>query len=106
MSSTLNHVRRPQPYHATWVFIKCVFGDKDLDMQLSNPLHLRAVLEDKRFLESRIVFLHPSYQFSTESSYLPSVYSYVNISQLNGSNHVHSLNLRWREKELRSAANG
>ncbi|OIW01572.1 hypothetical protein TanjilG_21152 [Lupinus angustifolius] len=33
------------------------FGDKDLDMRLSNPLHLRAVLEDKRYSKSRIVYL-------------------------------------------------
>ncbi|KAL6141892.1 hypothetical protein ACLB2K_060178 [Fragaria x ananassa] len=28
------------------------FGDKDLDLRLSNPLHLREVLEDKRFSKS------------------------------------------------------
>ncbi|CAJ1968859.1 unnamed protein product [Sphenostylis stenocarpa] len=50
------------------------FGDKDLDMRLSNPLHLRAVLEDKRYLKSRIVLLHASYPFSREASYLASVY--------------------------------
>ncbi|XLU82982.1 hypothetical protein S245_006402 [Arachis hypogaea] len=53
------------------------FGDKDLDMRLSNPLHLRAVLEDKRFLKSRIVILHASYPFSREASYLASVYSQI-----------------------------
>ncbi|MED6156349.1 hypothetical protein PIB30_013623 [Stylosanthes scabra] len=53
------------------------FGDKDLDMRLSNPLHLRAVLEDKRFLKSRIVLLHASYPFSREASYLASVYSQI-----------------------------
>ncbi|WVY99047.1 hypothetical protein V8G54_031198 [Vigna mungo] len=50
------------------------FGDKDLDLRLSNPLHLRAVLEDKRYSKSRIVFLHASYPFSREASYLASVY--------------------------------
>ncbi|KAK7277449.1 hypothetical protein RJT34_22462 [Clitoria ternatea] len=53
------------------------FGDKDLDMRLSNPLHLRAVLEDKRYSKSRIVLLHSSYPFSREASYLASVYSQV-----------------------------
>ncbi|XP_019461605.1 PREDICTED: protein fluG [Lupinus angustifolius] len=53
------------------------FGDKDLDMRLSNPLHLRAVLEDKRYSKSRIVLLHASYPFSREASYLASVYSQV-----------------------------
>ncbi|XP_062001966.1 protein fluG-like [Rosa rugosa] len=53
------------------------FGDKDLDLRLSNPLHLRAVLEDKRFSKSRIVLLHASYPFSKEASYLASVYPQV-----------------------------
>ncbi|XP_052731004.1 protein fluG [Vigna angularis] len=53
------------------------FGDKDLDMRLSNPLHLRAVLEDKRYSKSRIVLLHASYPFSREASYVASVYSQV-----------------------------
>ncbi|CAL5401601.1 unnamed protein product [Camellia sinensis] len=29
--------------------MKGSFGDKDLDLRLSNPLHLRTLLEDKRF---------------------------------------------------------
>ncbi|CAL5207301.1 unnamed protein product [Lathyrus oleraceus] len=53
------------------------FGDKDLDMRLSNPLHLRSVFEDKRYSKSRIVLLHASYPFSREASYLASVYSQV-----------------------------
>ncbi|KAJ4705017.1 Glutamate-ammonia ligase-like protein [Melia azedarach] len=53
------------------------FGDKDLDLRLANPLHLRAVLEDKRFSKCRIVLLHASYPFSKEASYLASVYQQV-----------------------------
>ncbi|PON48998.1 Glutamine synthetase, type III [Parasponia andersonii] len=53
------------------------FGDTDLDMRLSNPLHLRDVLEDKRFSKCRIVLLHASYPFSKEASHLASVYSQV-----------------------------
>ncbi|KAL6987312.1 glutamine synthetase [Sarracenia purpurea var. burkii] len=53
------------------------FGDNDLDLRLSNPLHLRAVLEDKRFSKCRIVLLHAAYPFSKEASYLASVYSQV-----------------------------
>lgn len=53
------------------------FGDKDLDMRLSNPLHLRTLLEDKRFSKCRIVLLHASYPFSKEASYLASVYPQV-----------------------------
>ncbi|KAG0486133.1 hypothetical protein HPP92_008228 [Vanilla planifolia] len=51
------------------------FGDKDLRM--CNPLHLRSVLEDKRFSDCRIVLLHASYPFSKEASYLASVYPQV-----------------------------
>lgn len=53
------------------------FGDKDLDLRLSNPLHLRTVLEDNRFFKCQIVLLHASYPFSKEASYLASVYSQV-----------------------------
>nr|GMD44510.1 protein fluG [Ipomoea batatas] len=53
------------------------FGDKDLDLRLSNPLHLRNLLEDKRFSKCRIVLLHASYPFSKEASYLASVYPQV-----------------------------
>lgn len=53
------------------------FGDRDLDLRLANPLHLRNLLEDKRFGKSRIVLLHASYPFSKEASYLSSVYPQV-----------------------------
>ncbi|KAG8648598.1 hypothetical protein MANES_08G013700v8 [Manihot esculenta] len=53
------------------------FGDKDLDLRLSNPLHLRMLLEDERFSNCRIVLLHASYPFSKEASYLASVYPQV-----------------------------
>ncbi|KAL2323182.1 hypothetical protein Fmac_027561 [Flemingia macrophylla] len=63
------------------------FGDRDLDLRLSNPLLLRAVLEDKRYSKSRIVLLHASYPFSREASYLASVYSQANILELSGLVH-------------------
>ncbi|MBA0746913.1 hypothetical protein Gogos_009386, partial [Gossypium gossypioides] len=53
------------------------FGDRDLDLQLANPLHLRTLLEDKRFSRCRIVLLHASYPFSKEASYLASIYPQV-----------------------------
>ncbi|KAL5546053.1 hypothetical protein UlMin_005740, partial [Ulmus minor] len=53
------------------------FGDKHLDMRLANPLHLRDVLEEKRFSKCRLVLLHASYPFSKEASYLASVYTQV-----------------------------
>lgn len=63
-----------------WTFLSVIsFGDKDLDMRLSNPLHLRSVLEDARYSKSRIVLLHASYPFSREASYLASVYPQANI---------------------------
>ncbi|CAN0926201.1 Protein fluG [Linum grandiflorum] len=53
------------------------FGDRDLDLRLSNPLHLRAVLEDERFSGCRLVILHASYPFSREASHLASIYPQV-----------------------------
>ncbi|KFK34567.1 hypothetical protein AALP_AA5G162400, partial [Arabis alpina] len=53
------------------------FGDRDLDLRLSNPLYLRNLLEDKRFAKCRIVLLHASYPFSKEASFLSSVYPQV-----------------------------
>ncbi|XP_022888646.1 protein fluG isoform X2 [Olea europaea var. sylvestris] len=53
------------------------FGDKDLDLRLANPLHLRSLLEDSRFSKCRVVLLHASYPFSREASYLASVYPQV-----------------------------
>eukprot|EP00850_Spirogloea_muscicola_P001135 SM000004S15005 [mRNA] locus=s4:709686:715436:+ [translate_table: standard] len=55
------------------------FGDKDLDLRLANPLHLRAVLEHPSFETSRIVLLHASYPFAREAGYLASVYSQVYV---------------------------
>ena len=56
------------------MIIDISFGDKDLDLRLTNPLHLRDVLGDKRFSKSRLVLLHASYPFTKEASYLASVY--------------------------------
>ncbi|KAK4765798.1 hypothetical protein SAY87_007440 [Trapa incisa] len=55
------------------------FGDKGVDLRLANPLHLRAILEDKRFDKCRIVLLHASYPFCKEASYLASVYHQVHL---------------------------
>ena len=43
------------------------FGDRDLDLRLANPLHLRTLLEDKGFSKCRIVLLHAFYPFSKEA---------------------------------------
>lgn len=53
------------------------FGDKDLQLELANPLHLRAVLESPSFANARLVLLHGSYPFMREASYLASVYPQV-----------------------------
>lgn len=53
------------------------FGDPDLDLQLANPLHLRALFEDRRFRNVPIVLLHASYPYTREAGYLASVYPQV-----------------------------
>ncbi|RZB85938.1 Protein fluG isoform K [Glycine soja] len=53
------------------------FGDRLLDLRKTNPLHLRSVLEDKRYSKCRFVLLHASHPYSKEASYLASVYSQV-----------------------------
>jgi len=55
------------------------FGDPDLDLRTANPLHLRSLLEDKRFRRVPIVLLHASYPFARESGYLASVYPQVHL---------------------------
>ncbi|NES07133.1 MAG: amidohydrolase family protein [Okeania sp. SIO2F4] len=54
-------------------------GDPDLDLRLSNPLHLRFLLEDNRFRNAAIVLLHASYPYTREAGYLASVYPNVYI---------------------------
>ncbi|MDJ0617618.1 MAG: amidohydrolase family protein [Calothrix sp. MO_192.B10] len=55
------------------------FGDRDLDLRQSNPLHLRFLLEDNRFDNAPIVLLHASYPYTREAGYLASVYANVYI---------------------------
>ena len=56
------------------------FGDRDLDLRLADPLHLRPLLE--RGLEARLVLLHASYPYTRHAAYLASVYPnvYVDLS--------------------------
>ncbi|MDJ0556408.1 MAG: amidohydrolase family protein [Microcoleaceae cyanobacterium MO_207.B10] len=56
------------------------FGDPDLDLRLSNPLHLRQILEDERFRNAPIVLLHASYPYTSEAGYLASIYPNVYVS--------------------------
>ncbi|PQO46804.1 amidohydrolase family protein [Blastopirellula marina] len=53
------------------------FGDPDLDLRLANPLHLRPLLEDRRYRDAPFVLLHASYPFAREAGYLASVYPHV-----------------------------
>jgi predicted TIM-barrel fold metal-dependent hydrolase len=53
------------------------FGDRDLDLRLADPLHLRPVLEEKQWRRAPIVLLHASYPFVKEAGYLASVYPQV-----------------------------
>jgi hypothetical protein len=50
------------------------FGDPDLDLRLSNPLHLRALLEEVSG-ETNIVLLHAGYPFLRETAYLAGIYA-------------------------------
>jgi uncharacterized protein len=58
------------------------FGDRDLDLRLANPLHLRPLLEAGRLGRSPLVLLHASYPYTREAAYLASVYPnlYVDLS--------------------------
>lgn len=49
------------------------YGDPDLDLRLANPLHLRAIFEEPRFKNLKVVMLH-CYPFVREAGYLASVY--------------------------------
>jgi uncharacterized protein len=49
------------------------YGDPDLDMRLANPLHLRAILENKTLRGLKVVMLH-CYPFMREAGYLAAVY--------------------------------
>ena len=58
------------------------FGDSDLDLRLSNPLHLRPLLEDEVCDGASVVLLHAGYPFVREAGYLVSLYAnvYVGLS--------------------------
>ncbi len=58
------------------------FGDRDIDLRLANPLHLRAQLERGVLARLPVVLLHAGYPFVREAAYLAGVYPnvYVDIS--------------------------
>jgi hypothetical protein len=53
------------------------FGDRDLDLRLANPLHLRPLLEGGALSRGPVVLLHAAYPFVREAAYLASVYPNV-----------------------------
>jgi predicted TIM-barrel fold metal-dependent hydrolase len=65
--------------HAMPVQLHTGFGDPDLDLRMANPLHLRAVLEDRRFRGVPLVLLHASYPYAREAGYLASAYANVYV---------------------------
>ncbi|MBN2431370.1 MAG: amidohydrolase family protein [Acidobacteria bacterium] len=54
-------------------------GDTDLDLRLANPLHLRPLLEDRRWADVPIVILHAGWPFCREAAYLAAVYPQVYV---------------------------
>jgi predicted TIM-barrel fold metal-dependent hydrolase len=50
------------------------FGDRDADLRLANPLHLRAVIEQ---VQAPIVLLHAGWPFYREAAHLASIYGHV-----------------------------
>jgi predicted TIM-barrel fold metal-dependent hydrolase len=53
------------------------YGDTDADMLLANPLHLRAVLEQRKYRAMPVVLLHECYPYTRQGAYLATVYENV-----------------------------
>ncbi len=53
------------------------FGDTDVDLLKSNPLHLRPLLQSGKFDRVRFVFLHAAYPYTRELGYLAAMYPNV-----------------------------
>jgi uncharacterized protein len=53
------------------------YGDTDADMLLANPLHLRAVLEQRAYRGMPVVLLHECYPYTRQGGYLAAVYANV-----------------------------
>jgi len=63
--------------HAMPVQIHTGFGDSDLDLRETNPLHLRPLLESGRYANVPFVLLHASYPYTRELGYLAAMYPNV-----------------------------
>lgn len=53
------------------------YGDKDVDMLLGNPLHLREVLENDEYQGMSVIILHECYPYTQLGAYLAAVYPQV-----------------------------
>jgi hypothetical protein len=53
------------------------YGDRDIDMRLGNPLHLRDVLERNDYQKMQVVLLHESYPYCQLGAYLAAIYPHV-----------------------------
>jgi predicted TIM-barrel fold metal-dependent hydrolase len=58
------------------------YGDTDTDMLLGNPLHLRAIFEERTYRSMPIVLLHECYPYTRQGAYLATVYenAYLDLS--------------------------
>ncbi len=54
------------------------FGDRDLDLRLANPLHLRPLLEDDRLVRAPVILLH-AHPYVEEAAWLTSIYPHVYV---------------------------
>ncbi len=53
------------------------YGDRDTDLRLGNPLHLRDVLERNDYQKMQVVLLHESYPYCQLGAYLAAIYPHV-----------------------------
>lgn len=60
------------------VQVHCGFGDRDLDLEKSNPICLTNVIKEEKFSDTKFVLLH-CYPFIKEASYLASLFKNVFI---------------------------
>ncbi len=74
------------------------YGDTDADMLLANPLHLRALLEDRSYRGMPVILLHESYPYTREAAYLAAMYDAVYLDLSYGSPF-----LGWAEMEAFTA---
>src|SRR5262249_11684856 len=55
------------------------FGDPDIDLVRANPVLLRTVLEDPRWLQTRLVLLHMAYPYTREAAFMTAVWPQVHL---------------------------